>query len=76
MLFVKFHAFHFSFFNQIQRRYSINYSDALSVRLFYPVPSVMIIGEPVIKEAGTTPTTVWFPASHTLHRHAYVFTKL
>ena len=50
---------------QIKRRYSINYSDVLSVRLFYPVPSVIIVRLPINKEAGTTPTKVWFPASYT-----------
>ena len=50
---------------QIKRRYSINYSDVLSVRLFYPVPSVIIVRLLINKEAGTTPTKVWFPASYT-----------
>ena len=61
---------------QIKRRYSINHSDEYYVRLFYPVPSVIISMSLLTKEAGTSPTKVWFPASHTHHRHAYVSARL
>lgn len=55
LLFIKLPTSYFPFFNQIKRGYSINYSDALSTRLFYPVPSVIITVKPVTKEAGTIP---------------------
>ena len=42
LLFVTLPASNYPKILQIKRRYSINYSDALSVRLFYPVPSVII----------------------------------
>ena len=42
VLFVTLPASNYPKILQIKRRYSINYSDALSVRLFYPVPSVII----------------------------------
>ena len=42
MLFVTLPASNHPKIRQIKRRYGINYSDALSVRLFYPVPSVII----------------------------------
>ena len=42
MLLVTFYTSFFSIFSQIKIRYSIKYSDALSVRLFYTVPSVII----------------------------------
>ena len=55
---------------QIKRRYSIIHSDEYYVRLYYPVPSVIITKSLITKEAGTSPTKVWFPASHTHHRYA------
>ena len=42
VLLVTFYTSFFSVFSQIKIRYSIKYSDALSVRLFYTVPSVII----------------------------------
>ena len=57
---------------QIKRRYSIIHSDEYYVRLFYPVPSVIISKSLSTKKAGTFPSKVWFPASHAQHRHAYV----
>ena len=56
---------------QIKRRYSIIHSDEYYVRLFYPVPSVIISMSLLTKEAGTSPTKVWFPASLTHHRYTY-----
>ncbi|MBR6643832.1 MAG: hypothetical protein IKL28_09270, partial [Lachnospiraceae bacterium] len=48
---------------QIKRRYSIIHSDTKYIRLFYPVPSYVIIAKLLTtKEAGTSPTKVWFPA--------------
>lgn len=48
---------------QIKRRYSIIHSDTKYLRLFYPVPSYVIIAKLLTtKEAGTSPTKVWFPA--------------
>ena len=44
--------------------------DEYYVRLFYPVPSVIITKSLITKEAGTSPSKVWFPASHTHHRYA------
>ena len=61
---------------QIKRRYSIIHSDEYYVRLYYPVPSVIITKSLITKEAGTSPSKVWFPASHTHHRHAYVSARL
>ena len=61
---------------QIKRRYSTIHSDEYYTRLFYPVPSVIISKSLTTKEAGTSPTKVWFPASHTQHRHAYVSARL
>ena len=40
---------------QIIRRYSINYSDASYVRLFYPVPSVIISKSLINKRSRTRP---------------------
>ena len=34
-------------------------------QIVYPVPSVIIVKLPINKEAGTSPTKVWFPASDT-----------
>lgn len=49
-------------FNQIKRRYWINDSDAFSIRLFYPIPSCVIIALFLInKAAEISPPTVWFP---------------
>lgn len=45
---------------QIKRRYSIIHSDEYYVRLFYPVPSVIILKPLSTKEAGTSPFKVWF----------------
>ena len=42
VLFITLPASNYPKILQIKRRYSINYSDVLSVRLFYPVPSVII----------------------------------
>ena len=56
---------------QIKRRYSIIHSDEYYVRLFYPVPSVIISKPLSTKEAGSSPSKVWFPASFTHHRYAY-----
>lgn len=56
---------------QIKRRYSIIHSDEYYIRLFYPVPSVIISKSLSTKEAGTSPTKVWFPASLTHHRYSY-----
>ena len=42
LLFITLPASNYPKILQIKRRYSINYSDVLSVRLFYPVPSVII----------------------------------
>ena len=50
-------------FFQIKRRYSIIHSDIKHIRLFYPVPSYAIMAKLLTtKEAGTSPTKVWFPA--------------
>ena len=56
---------------QIKRRYSIIHSDEYYVRLFYPVPSVIISKSLLTKEAGTSPSKVWFPASLTHHRYTH-----
>ena len=56
---------------QINRRYSIIHSDEYYVRLFYPVPSVILSKPLSTKEAGNSPSKVWFPASFTHHRYAY-----
>lgn len=67
LLFVTLSTPNYPKFLQIKRRYSIIHSDEYYVRLFYPVPSVIISKSLSTKEAGTSPTKVWFPASpHTI----------
>ena len=71
MLFVTLHTPNYPKILQIERRYSIIHSDEYYVRLFYPVPSVIISKSLSTKEAGTSPTKVWFPASLTHHRYTH-----
>ena len=71
MLFVTLPTANYPKILQIKRRYSIIHSDESYIRLFYPVPSVIISKSLSTEEAGTSPTKVWFPASLTHHRYPY-----
>ncbi len=71
MLFVTLPTPNYSKIPQIKRRYSIIHSDEYYVRLFYPAPSVIISKPLSTKEAGTSPSKVWFPASFSHHSNSY-----
>ena len=71
LLFVTLPTPNYSKIPQIKRRYSIIHSDEYYVRLFYPAPSVIISKPLSTKEAGTSPSKVWFPASFSHHSNSY-----
>lgn len=78
VLFGKLHAAKFLHFKQIKRRYWINYSDAFCGRLFYSVPSCVIMSLfPLNKAAGISPSKARFllhatsPVFNTALLHTY-----
>lgn len=59
MLFLKLPAPNSFLFLQIKRRYRIKHSGVSCIRLFYPIPSCVIIAKLlIINEAGISPTKV------------------